>query len=155
MADPEVVHEAFATMLRASEQQRVPVGGRMSMGEPYNRASHLIVQGAEHAGPIRAGDFILFDGPGGWIAHRVIWVLKGPVFVTKGDANRAFDRPYPSHDRMLGKVVGWVIEDEKCFSSASEALSAKMKVLQGLALWGYRAFLIRVLKREIRVEDLA
>ena len=81
------------------------------MGAPYSEATHLIVRGIHHCERIRVGDFVLFEGAGGWIAHRIIWVLPGSRYVTKGDANLAFDRPYPSRDRLLGKVVGYVIND--------------------------------------------
>ena len=154
MVETGVIHEAFATMLRSQEEGRVPLAGRTSMGEPYAQASHLLVRGIEHCDVIRVGDFILFDGPGGWIAHRVIWILPKRVYVTKGDANRVFDAPYPTQDRLLGKVTGWTAGEQEHLLGLRDDVRAVLKVSEGLLLWAYRAFLIRVLKKKMRVEDL-
>jgi len=150
MVDSAATHEAFAEMIRVAECERVPLGGRTSMGAPYSEATHLIVRGIHHCERIRVGDFVLFEGGGGWVAHRIIWVLPGSRYVTKGDANLAFDRPYPSRDRLLGKVVGYVTNDLD-----HDLGQAWPHVLKGLWLWGVRAFQMHVLRKNIRVEDLA
>jgi hypothetical protein len=145
MVEEEHLRAALAESVCISPEVRVRAQGR-SMGQPYAQAAQLIVRGREHA-EVKVGSIILFTGLSGWRAHRVIRILgEGTAvqYVTRGDANRSFDIPYVTHDRLLGLVVGWVKGEDEIVFGLRERLRGWRMVCSGRVRWACRAFCIRV-----------
>ena len=64
----------------------------------------------------RLGALILFEQGDLWVAHRIAWIRRNAqgtrLYLTRGDGNRHFDSPWVEEDRILGRVVG-VVEQEQ------------------------------------------
>jgi signal peptidase I len=98
--------EVSTELLRQGQRVRFKAPGR-SMQPTIKEGETITIQPTA-ASTVRKGDIILYSFERGFIAHRVVRILrrKGdfPRFIMRGDASGSFDYPV-SAQQVLGKVI--------------------------------------------------
>jgi signal peptidase I len=98
--------EVSTELLRQGQRVRFKAPGR-SMNPTIKEGETIIIQPAAPSS-VRKGDIILYRFERGFIAHRVVRILRKksdtPSFIMQGDASDAFDCPV-SAQQVLGKVI--------------------------------------------------
>jgi signal peptidase I len=98
--------ELSTELLRQGQRVRFKAPGR-SMNPTIKEGETIIIQPAAPSA-VRKGDIILYSFENGFIAHRVVRILKrkgdASCFIMRGDASDSSDCPV-SAQQVLGKVI--------------------------------------------------
>ncbi len=113
---PSLRSSAFSSQLLFIEvsTELLRQGQRVRFKAPGRSMQPTIIEGetitVEPVAPqaVRKGDIILYSFERGFIAHRVVRILRrkgdAPCFIMRGDASDSFDYPVAAQ-QVLGKVI--------------------------------------------------
>lgn len=106
--DTDETKELGRKLLNAGHQVRFKLGGNSMF--PYMRDGEVAVTERIPIEQLRAGQVLVFEQNGRWIAHRLMGIISTPIglkYLTQGDSIARPDRPIPEED-YLGVIVGFL-----------------------------------------------